>query len=95
MWTILRMVKTAASEFINDGCMSSGAAIAYYSIFALPPVAMLVYLTLGYAGVSDEQINESITRRLGLPSAAAEITSIGESDNPSLKASSSTARDKR
>ena len=64
MWTILRIVKTAASEFISDGCMSSGAAIAYYSIFALPPVAMLVYLTLGYAGVSDEQINESIKRRL-------------------------------
>jgi membrane protein len=89
MWKIVRMAKTAAAEFISDGCMSSGAAIAYYSIFALPPLAMLVYLSLGYAGVSNERINESIKRRLGMPSAAAEITKLGASNTSTPNASSS------
>ena len=89
MWKTFRMAKMVAAEFISDGCMSSGAAIAYYSIFALPPLAMLVYLTLGYAGVSDDRINQSIKRRLGMPSAAAEITRIGASNGATPNASSS------
>ena len=76
MSKFFRTLKQAASEFINDGCMSSGAAIAYYAIFALPPLAMMVYLSLGYAGVSRERINEAIQQRLGLPTAAVQTSSM-------------------
>jgi membrane protein len=80
MWKFFKTLKQSAMEFSSDGCMSSGAAIAYYAIFALPPLAMLVYLTLGYAGVSQERINESIKQRLGLPSAASAMAG-GESQD--------------
>jgi membrane protein len=89
MWKFFRMAKTAVAEFVSDGCMSSGAAIAYYSIFALPPLAMLIYLSLGYAGFSNERINKSIKRRLGMPTAAAEITRVGALSGSAPNASGS------
>jgi membrane protein len=90
MWKFFKTLKQSVMEFRSDGCMSSGAAIAYYAIFALPPLAMLVYLTLGYAGVSHDRINDSIKQRLGLPSAASPMTGgkSQDQDNRSKQAES-------
>jgi membrane protein len=90
MWKLFQTVKQSVMEFIADGCMSSGAAIAYYAIFALPPLTMFVYLALSSAGVSQQQINESITDQLGLPSAAAAAPDSGspEQDGRSQTAGS-------
>jgi membrane protein len=81
MWKFFQTLKQSVVEFVSDGCMSSGAAISYYAIFALPPLAMMVYLALGYAGVSQQRIDDSIKERLGLPSAASAIADQSGGNN--------------
>ena len=71
MGSFFNALKQAAYEFIEDDCMSSGAAIAYYSIFALPPLLVIVFLLASYAGVSPDQINAVVKDQLGMPSPAA------------------------
>ena len=44
---VWRITKAATLGFIADSCLSRGAAIAYYSIFALAPVLVLVIATAG------------------------------------------------
>jgi membrane protein len=51
MWSLLR--DTAAS-YVDDNCLSRGAAIAYYSVFALLPVIVLVIAVAGIVFGSDE-----------------------------------------
>lgn len=43
-WTIL---KTAVSGFIEDDALSHGAAIAYYTVFSLAPVLVIVIAVAG------------------------------------------------
>jgi len=65
-------MKHAATEFIQDDCMNSGAAIAYYSIFALPPLLVMVFMLATWAGVSPKKINDVVRTQLGIPEAAEE-----------------------
>ncbi|MCA9007204.1 MAG: hypothetical protein KDA70_18160, partial [Planctomycetaceae bacterium] len=37
------VLKHTGSEFVADECMGSGAAIAYYTIFSLPPLLAIVF----------------------------------------------------
>jgi membrane protein len=59
-------VKKAASDFSDDDCMSSGAAIAYYAIFSLPPLLVLVVMIAGYFGVSPERIQNVVQNQAGV-----------------------------
>ena len=43
-WTI---AKQAVSGFIEDGALSRGAAIAYYTIFSLAPILVIVIALAG------------------------------------------------
>jgi membrane protein len=79
MYSFFKALKQAAYEFIEDDCMSSGAAVAYYSIFALPPLLVIVFLLANYAGVSPERINAVVKDQLGMPSAAVENTAAADS----------------
>ncbi len=72
MSKFLQTMKQAATEFIQDDCMSSGAAIAYYSIFALPPLLVMVFMLATWAGVSPDKINDVVRTQLGIPEAAEE-----------------------
>lgn len=44
---IVRTVRAAAIGFANDACLSRGAALAYYTVFALAPVLVIVIATAG------------------------------------------------
>ena len=84
------VLKRAGSDFLDDECMSSGAAIAYYTIFSLPPLLAIVFaLTTQFW--SAEQVSSVINSQLGLPveqsveavddadtSAAFDLTSVAE-----------------
>jgi membrane protein len=59
-------LKQAASDFSDDDCMSSGAAMAYYAIFSLPPLLVLVAMIAGYFGVDQEQMNELVAEQMGM-----------------------------
>lgn len=45
----LSFFKQVLSEFSQDSCMRMGAALAYYTVFALPPVTLLLVLILGFS----------------------------------------------
>lgn len=57
----------AGKEFSADACMVNGAALAYYTIFSLPPLFMLVIFVAGLFGIQSEQIHHVVSRQMGLP----------------------------
>jgi membrane protein len=64
---LFHLIKRAASDFSDDDCMSSGAAIAYYTIFSLPPLLVLVFFAADAFGVSQSQIDRIVRNQIGLP----------------------------
>ena len=69
MGRLFRSLKKAASEFSEDDCMSSGAAIAYYAIFSLPPLLVLLLMIAGYFGIEPERIQAAVQNQWGVASA--------------------------
>lgn len=67
MTDLVKIFKTAGNEFLEDDCMSSGAAIAYYTIFSLPPLLAIVFMFTTMIGFSEQQVNQVIRRELGIP----------------------------
>jgi membrane protein len=67
MSKLFATLKTAVKDFVDDECMSSGASLAYYTIFAFPPLLVLVFFIAGLFGVSDERIQEVVSRQVGVP----------------------------
>lgn len=61
------MLKTGTKDFFDDECMVSGAALAYYTVFALPPLLVLVFFLAGQFGVSEDRISELVSRQIGMP----------------------------
>lgn len=70
MGKLFGWLKQAAVEFSDDECMSSGAALAYYTIFSLPPLLALIFFIAGLFGVSQQQIDRVVNKQLGIPMAA-------------------------
>jgi membrane protein len=66
MSSFFRTIKKAVSDFSQDDCMSSAAAMAYYAIFSLPPLLVLVVAIAGYFGVEPEQIQAMVQDQWGV-----------------------------
>lgn len=45
---ILNLFKISINEFLDDNCVKFSASLSYYTIFALPPLAILVISGTGY-----------------------------------------------
>lgn len=67
MGKVYGWLKQAVSEFFEDECMNSGAALAYYTIFSLPPLLALIFYIAGLFGASQEQIQRVVNDQLGVP----------------------------
>ncbi len=67
---LFRALKRAAADFSDDECMASAAAIAYYTIFSLPPLLVLVFFLAGLFGVSHERVAEVMKEQVGIPADA-------------------------
>lgn len=67
MGKFLSTLKTAVADFLDDECMVGGAALAYYTIFALPPLLLMVFFIAGLFGVSNETVQEVVSRQVGVP----------------------------
>jgi len=81
----LGLIKKSFSDFIEDDCMDSAAALSYYTIFALP--AILVLLLVLISTVMDPQDvqgkMESQMQSLMGPSAGGEVrTILQEAERP-------------
>ena len=73
------LVKATASDFTEDECLSSGAALAYYTIFSLPPLLAIVFVIAHWIGVPQEQIDRIVREQLGMPAASAQDASLSGS----------------
>lgn len=60
--------------------MSSGAAIAYYAIFALPPLMVVIFGIATRLGVSENQIERVAMQQLGLPVSTSAVMSDNAED---------------
>jgi membrane protein len=65
-------------DFLDDECMVSGAALAYYTIFSLPPLLVLIFYVAGLFGISQDRINRIASRQLGLPTASMQPSASAE-----------------
>ena len=87
-------LKTAVNGFIEDECMASGAALAYYTIFSLPPLIVLVFLIAGSLGLPHERIDDVVRRQIGLPLASGDnkwADSAVPRDDPSYEGAGSAS----
>ncbi|MGI9174484.1 MAG: YihY/virulence factor BrkB family protein [Rhodothermales bacterium] len=60
----LAMLKQTFSEFTDDDCPRMAAALAYYTIFSLPPLLVLI-ITLAGVVLSEQQVEEWISGQVG------------------------------
>jgi membrane protein len=82
----LKIIKTAAADFLDDDCMVSGAALAYYTIFSLPPLLVMIFFIAGWLGISQERINEVVSAQLGIPIPTAEAAEAEEGEQQASSA---------
>ena len=79
--TFKKIIQDTLQEWGEDKATRLAAAVAYYTVFALPPLLLLL-LTIArliYGGDSDGQLEQMITEQVG-PTAGDAITSILGSD---------------
>jgi membrane protein len=86
MGRLFRSLKKAASDFGEDDCMSNGAAIAYYAIFSLPPLLVLLLMIAGYFGVEPDRIQAAVQNQWGVASGKNDSSEEAKTDQESEKA---------
>ena len=87
---LLSAIKQAGLEFSDDECMTSGAALAYYTIFSLPPLLVIVFAIAGWAGVEHSKIDRMVKKQLGIP--ITQVQTQGSQASPSGGKKSSQAK---
>src|SRR3954468_11111009 len=60
VWTLLR---DTVEGFVNDGAMSRGAAIAYYTVFSIAPLLVIATAIAGLA-FGEEAVRGAISEQL-------------------------------
>jgi membrane protein len=63
---MLQLIKQSVIDFFSDNAPRHGAAIAYYTLFALAPVLLLVIAVAGFAVGEDVVRGELLTQIAGL-----------------------------
>jgi membrane protein len=75
---VASLLKASANDFMEDDCSTQSAALAYYTIFSLPPLLMLLLMILG-ALVDPQAIRGQLETQIGSlmgPTAAEQIRTI-------------------
>ena len=60
-WEIVALFKNTASEWIEDKCPQLGAALAYFTVFSLAPLILVLLAVFGLFFGSSEHAREKIT----------------------------------
>lgn len=74
-------LKQGVFEFIEDDCMSQAAAVAYYTIFSLPPLLVLVFFLAEAAPIPQATVDRLLEKQLGVP--LAESPKLDDTDQES------------
>ena len=61
---IVALFKNTASEWIQDKCPQLGAALAYFTVFSLAPLVLVLLAVFGLIFGSSEQAQQKITQQL-------------------------------
>jgi Virulence factor BrkB len=61
---IVALFKNTASEWIQDKCPQLGAALAYFTVFSLAPLVLVLLAVFGLIFGSSEQAQQKITEQL-------------------------------
>jgi membrane protein len=94
MRTFFGVLKKAAMDFSEDDCMSSGAAMAYYAIFSLPPLLVLVVMIAGHFGVPPEKIQKMVQNQWGVGAASAQSGDGAGQDGDALGSAFAKAKER-
>jgi membrane protein len=84
--TLVTLLKRAAIHWIEDGAFQHSAALAYYAIFSVAPILIIITLLVGLVYGGDPL--QEIQRRLGeyvSPQAAEVIAQAIVNASPSLE----------
>ncbi len=87
---VVQILRTAITEFLNDDCLSSGAAIAFYTIFSFPPLVIVVLNFATAAGYSVDQVNEVMETQVGIGLADVNSGAKSEADSSPFELGSTT-----
>jgi membrane protein len=60
----LALLKTTAGEWVQDKCPQLGAALAYYTVFSLAPLVLVLLAVFGLIFGGSEHAREKITEQL-------------------------------
>lgn len=85
----MSVLKTTFSEFADDDCPRMAAALAYYTVFALPPLLVLILMVAGLF-VSPDQLMEWLQGQVS-ERAADQIRTMVESANQQVSGGMSGA----
>ena len=61
---IFQLLKQSVSDFFNDECTTMAAALSYYTVFALPPLLLLIVMIVG-AVMDPQDVREALHGQLG------------------------------
>jgi len=61
---VFELVKESAKDFSQDECPRMAAALAYYTVFALPPLLILILMIVG-TFVSRDTVSEALSGQVG------------------------------
>jgi membrane protein len=77
-----QLVKKSATDFSEDECPRMAAALAYYTVFALPPMLILIMMLVG-AFVSRETVQDALSGQMGSMLGADGAKTVGTMVNQS------------
>lgn len=60
---VVHTIKKTFQQFIDDDCMSMAAGLAYYTVFALPPL-LVILVTIGSAIFEREQVEHALESQM-------------------------------
>lgn len=61
---IFQLLKQSVGDFFNDECTTMAAALSYYTVFALPPLLLLIVMIVG-AVMDPQDVREALHGQLG------------------------------
>lgn len=74
---VFHIIKKTFQQFIDDDCMSMAAGLAYYTVFALPPL-LVILVTIGSAMFEREQVEQALESQMQGVMSAAEMHAMVE-----------------
>lgn len=90
MWKFGNALKQGGNDFLEDDCMSQAAAIAFYTIFSLPPLLMMVFYLAELTPIPQHTIDRLLKTQLGVPMSESPLQQleppIAASERASLRA---------